>query len=258
MNIAGKNIKSKIKNITIRCFAELNDFLPAEKRQKSFSLSVKEPVTISEVIQMLGIPLSEVDLVTVNSKPVSRSYKLLDKDIMSVYPTFETFDITGIKTTRQPIRVSKFILDAHLGKLSRYLRMLGFDTLYKNDYGDDEIIAIAEEQNRIILTRDKLLLRSPQVSHGYFIRATEKHEQLIEVVKKFDLYSQFKSFTRCMTCNNPLVSISKETIRNRLDENIVNSFDEFYHCSLCDKIFWKGSHFEHMEQLILEIIKRKY
>ena len=80
--------------------------------------------------------------------------------------------------------------------------MLGFDSLYRNDFGDDEIIELALQEKRIILTRDKLLLRSRRVTHGYYVRATEKHAQLREVVQKFDLYSQFKSFTRCMTCNS--------------------------------------------------------
>jgi uncharacterized protein with PIN domain len=247
---------SVLKTITIRCYAELNDFLPFEKKQRSFTLSLKEPVTVGETIEILGIPLSEVDLVTVNSQPVGRSYRPLENDYIAVYPAFETFDISSLKTTqKQPLRITRFILDAHLGKLARYLRMLGFDTLYRNDYNDEEIIEIARAQKRIILTRDKLLLRSPMVDHGYYVRAIEKHDQLIEVVRKFDLYSQIKSFTRCMTCNSVLLSKSKETFRDMIDPDIYNCYDEFFYCTTCDKVFWKGSHFERMEQLILDIIK---
>ena len=247
-----------LKTISFRCYAELNDFLPCERKQRNFALSLKTPVTVSEGIELLGIPLSEVDLVMVNSQPVERSHRLYQNDYVSIYPTFETFDISSLKTTqKQALRITRFILDAHLGKLARYLRMLGFDTLYKNDYGDLEIVEIAKEQKRIILSRDKLLLKSPGVNHGYYVRATEKHNQLIKVVEKFELYSQFKSFTRCMTCNTVLQSKSKEAIGKLIDPDIYSCFDEFFFCPVCNKVFWKGSHFERMEGLVLSIISRK-
>ncbi len=246
---------SELKTITVRCFAELNDFMPAEKKQTPFSLTLKEPVTIGEVAEILGIPLSEVDLVTVNGKPAARSYRPLDNDYIAIYPVFENFDISSLQTAqKQPLRISRFILDAHLGKLARYLRMLGFDTLYRNDYSDREIIETARDEMRIILTRDKLLLQSSRVDHGYYVRSVEKHAQLTEVVKKFDLFSQFRSFTRCMTCNSELLAVHKETIRERIDPGIYRCFDTFYHCPRCDKYFWRGSHFIRMERLIRDII----
>ena len=249
---------SALKTITIRCYAELNDFLPAEKKQTTFALTAKEPVTVGEAIEIIGIPLSEVDLVTVNGKPVGRSYRPLENDHLSVYPTFETFDISGLRTVqKKPLRVTRFILDAHLGKLARYLRMLGFDTLYRNDYSDEEIIEIAREEKRIILTRDKLLLRSPRVDHGYYVRAVEKHAQLREVVKKFDLYLQFRTFTRCMTCNATLLVKPKDAIRDRIPPDIYDCYQEFYYCPSCDKLFWRGSHFERMERFIRDLIENK-
>jgi uncharacterized protein with PIN domain len=250
---------SGLKTITVRCFAELNDFLPPGKKQKPFALTMKEPVTVGEVAVILGIPLSEVDLVTVNGKPAGRSYRPVENDYIAIYPAFETFDIGSLHTLqKQPLRVTRFILDAHLGKLARYLRMLGFDSLYRNDYSDREIIETARDEKRIILTRDKLLLRSPRVDHGYYIRAVEKHAQLVEVVKKFDLYSQFRSFSRCMTCNTALSPTPRETIRlGRIDPAIHNCYEEFYFCPSCDKFFWRGSHFDRMEQYIREILDRQ-
>jgi uncharacterized protein with PIN domain len=246
---------SALKTITVRCFAELNDFLPPGKKQTPFALTLKEPVTVGEVAEILGIPLSEVDLVTANGTPVGRSYRPLEGDFLAIYPVFENFDISALQTAhKEPLRISRFILDAHLGKLARYLRMLGFDSLYRNDYSDLEIIETARDQKRIILTRDKLLLQSPRMDHGYYVRSVEKHAQLTEVVKKFDLFSQFRSFTRCMTCNSELLPASKEMIRDRLDPGIYRCFDTFYHCPSCDKFFWRGSHFNRMERLIRDII----
>lgn len=243
------------KQFTFRLYAELNDFLTDEIKHKAFKLHLKTPVTVREAIESLGIPLSEVDLILINSEPVALNHSLHEQDYVSVYPVFESFDISGVsKIRRRPLRESRFILDAHLGKLAKYLRMLGFDTLYQNDFGDREIIDIARKENRIILTRDKLLLRAKKVDHGYYVRETEKHAQLIEIVKKFDLFSQFQSFTRCMTCNAELVKRNKREIEDKIDADTARIFKEFFYCPSCDKVFWKGSHFERMEKLILSLI----
>lgn len=257
MNTSGIKEESGIrKTIHVRLFAELNDFLPTDTRQKEFSLEVKTPILASELLESIGIPLSEVDLILVNSKPVNFKERLYDEDRVSVYPTFESFDISGLETRKRfPLRITRFILDAHLGKLAKYLRMLGFDTLYRNDFGDEEIIAIALSEKRIILTRDKLLLKSPRVSHGYYVRATDKHEQLREVTDKFDLCSQFKSFTRCMTCNSTLSRVPKKTIQTKVPPAILQSHNDFFLCQECNKVFWKGSHFKRMEQLVLSLLE---
>jgi len=243
------------KTFVFRFYAELNDFLPKCRRQKSFTKSFKTPITVAETIVSLGIPFSEIDLVLVNGESAKLSHSLKENDRISVYPTFESMDISSNTKVRvEALRVTKFILDCHLGKLSKYLRMLGFDTLYSNNFEDDEIIDIASKQQRIILTRDKLLLSSKKVTHGYFVRAIEKHEQLIEVVKKFDLYSQFRSFTRCMTCNACLCKIEKEEVINKIDSETIRVFNEFFYCKDCDKVFWKGSHFKKMEAYIRELV----
>ena len=250
------NNSKLLKGITFRCYAELNDFLPRKQRQKQFIHPLKTPVTLGEAIESLRIPLSEVDLVLVNGRPVSMNQRLYEDDYVSVYPTFETLDISQLKgDQRSALRVTRFILDAHLGKLAKYLRMLGFDTLYRNDYGDEEIIEIAAKEKRIILTRDKLLLQSKQVSHGYYIRSTEKHDQLREVVQKFDLYSQFRSFSRCMTCNTELVQKTSEGIKHLIQQEILNIFDEFFLCPDCENVYWKGSHFTRMESFIRDLTR---
>jgi len=248
----GKSIK---KEFTFRFYAELNDFLPPDRKQRAFSQSFKTPITVRETIESLGIPLSEVDLVLVNETTVNLEQKLKEGDYISVYSVFESMDISETtKVRKTSLRNTSFILDSHLGKLAKYLRMLGFDTLYRNDYEDREIIDIALSEKRIILTRDKSLLKAKTINRGYYVRSTEKHEQLKEVVHKFDLYNQFRSFTRCMTCNAELVRKKKEDIVHKIDPDIARIFDEFYYCPDCDKVFWKGSHFERMEKLILALV----
>ena len=248
---AGKSIK---KEFTFRFYAELNDFLPPRRKQKAFVQSFKTPITVRETIGSLGIPLSEVDMILVNETSVDLEHKLKECDYISVFPVFESMDVSATtKVRKTALRTTLFVLDAHLGKLAKYLRMLGFDTLYRSDIDDSEIISVARKEKRIILTRDKLLLKSKEVRHGYFVRSIEKHEQLREVVKKFDLNSQFKSFTRCMTCNTILLKVDKEEIHNKVDKDIFRIFNEFFYCKHCDKVFWKGSHFMRMEAYIREL-----
>lgn len=248
----GKNIK---KEFTFRFYAELNDFLSPERKQKPFLQAFKTPISVRETLESIGIPLSEVDMILVNEKAVDFEHQLREGDFISVYPVFESLDITPVtKARKTPLRDPCFVLDAHLGKLAKYLRMLGFDTLYRPDIDDDEIISVSKKEKRIILTRDKLLLKSKEVSHGYFVRAIDKHEQLNEVIKKFDLYSKFNSFTRCMTCNAELIPKKKEEIAGKINPETAQFFNEFYYCPHCDKVFWKGSHFERMEKQILSLI----
>jgi uncharacterized protein with PIN domain len=229
--------------------------LPHKRKQKAFVQSFKTPITVRETIESFGIPLSEVDIILVNETSVDLEHKLKECDYISVFPVFESMDVSAItKVRKTALRITLFVLDAHLGKLAKYLRMLGFDTLYRSDIDDNEIISVARKEKRIILTRDKQLLNSKEVSRGYFVRSIEKHEQLKEVVEKFDLNSKFKSFTRCMTCNTILVNVDKEEIYNKVDKDIFRIFNEFFYCKHCDKVFWKGSHFMRMEAYIRELV----
>ncbi|WP_107821668.1 Mut7-C RNAse domain-containing protein [Mangrovibacterium marinum] len=215
---------------------------------------MKTPVVVSEAMMVLGIPRAEIELILVNSHRADEGHKLKEGDFVSVYPTFETIDISPLTGRRdKPEPEMRFIADAHLGKLSKYLRMLGFDTLYRNDFGDDEIIHIALNEERIILTRDRMLLNSTRVRRGYYLRATDKHALLTEVVARFGLKSLFKPFSRCMTCNQPLVLKASAELTALVDAPTLARFDEFYYCANCRKVFWKGSHFKRMEALILQI-----
>ncbi|MGQ1911334.1 Mut7-C RNAse domain-containing protein [Marinifilum sp. RC60d5] len=243
------------KPFTFRFYASLNDFLPEQKKSKSFVQLFKTPICIDDTLVSLGIPFSEVDLILVNGNPVKITDGIKENDRIAVYPKFEQFTISSISRLREfEFDETKFIADCHLGKLSKYLRMLGFDTIYKNRMDDDEIIDKAVNEKRIILTRDKLLLKSSKIVQGYFVRSILKHEQLIEVVKKFNLYHKFKSFTRCMCCNSQLSELSKPAIADKVEPNIAKLYDTFYYCSQCDKVYWKGSHFKKMENYILNLL----
>lgn len=183
-------------SITIRFYEELNDFLHYSRRKKAFSFMLTGKRTIKDIIESLGVPHTEVDLILANQKPVQFDYHPEKDDFISVYPVFEAIDISSINLLRpRPLRETKFVLDVHLGTLARYLRLLGFDTYYRNNLKDEEIIDLSITEQRIILTRDLFILKNGKVTHGYFVRETNPKKQIVEIVRRFDLKDQFKSFT---------------------------------------------------------------
>src|SRR2546421_13022901 len=169
-----------------RFYAELNDFLAPARRMLTFAHSFRGRVSIKDMIEALGVPHTEVDLILVNGVSVDFSYLVRSADRVSVYPVFESLDITPVLRVRpHPLRETRFVLDIHLGKLARYLRLLGFDSLYRNDYDDHTIVALAHEEQRIILTRDTGLLKHSAVTHGHWLRATDARRQIPEVGRAF-------------------------------------------------------------------------
>ena len=236
-----------MKTISIRFYEELNDFLPNNRKKHSFQHHFKNNPTIKDIIESLGVPHCEVDLILVNGQSIDFSYQPINDDNVSVYPQFETFDISPlIRLREKPLRVSRFITDVNLGKLAKYLRLLGFDTLYRNNYRDNEIVEIAEKEKRIILTRDTGLLKRKQVLRGYFVRSTNPKNQIKEVIHRFDLQNNICSFTRCLKCNGLIIEINKIDIAGNLRPNTKKYFSKFFQCSVCKKIYWQGSHYENM------------
>ncbi|MEJ2613360.1 MAG: Mut7-C RNAse domain-containing protein [Ignavibacteriaceae bacterium] len=240
-----------MKTAFFRFYEELNDFLPKEKRKTRFEHNFIDRTSIKDMIESFGVPHTEIDLILVNGNSVKFSYLVKDKDDISVYPVFESLDISNIQHLRaKPLRNKKFILDVHLGTLARYLRMIGFDTMYKNDYNDDEIVDISLNEKRTILTRDKGILKRNAVTHGYWIRNQNPGLQLKEVAERFHLKNQIREFERCLECNARLTKIDKEKIVERLPPKVRQRQNNFWYCKNCDNIYWRGTHFEKMKEII--------
>jgi uncharacterized protein len=237
--------------VSMRFYEELNDFLVSHRRKSSIDYAFKINQTVKDAIEALGVPHVEVDLILVNGVSVSFDYHLQNGDQISVYPVFETFDISAITRLRpQPLRETKFVLDVHLGKLCKYLRMLGFDTFYRNNLDDDEIVRISTAESRIILTRDIGILKTGSVTHGYWIRSKNSREQIHEVIRRFDLQNKIKPFYRCIVCNGIVYKVDKQQVEHVLQTNTKKFFDNFYQCSTCKKVYWEGSHYENMRNFI--------
>jgi uncharacterized protein with PIN domain len=248
-------MKQGMNHAYFRFYEELNDFLPQARRKIRFVYNFAGNPSIKDAIEAIGVPHPEIDLILVNSKPVQFSYKLKDEDEVSVYPVFETLDITTVTHLREkPLRDMKFICDAHLGKLVKLLRLCGFDSLCDAELDDADIIELALQDKRIILTRDKQLLKNKKVSHGYWIRSTESYEQLKEVLLKFDLKRKTTPFTRCMECNGEIHQVSKSDILDKLETNTRRYYRKFMECPDCGRLYWNGSHYNNMKKRLKTIL----
>lgn len=238
-------------NLILRFYEELNDFLSGEKQKIAFSHTITHSASVKDVIESFGVPHTEIDLILVNGKSVDFNYKIQDGDYISVYPVFESVDIRPIISLRpQPLRKILFILDTHLGKLARHLRLLGFDVVYDNYFTDQTIVQRCLNENRIVLTRDIGLLKNKMITHGYWIRNIEPEKQVEEILKRFDLYRQCHPFTRCIECNGLLQEVAKNEIANHLLPMTYKHYQHFVRCNQCYRIYWEGTHYQKLKKLV--------
>lgn len=243
-----------MSNATFRFYEELNDFLPPERRSGEFSSRFAERATVKQAIEALGVPHTEVELILLNGESVGFGHLLGDGDRVAVYPKFETFDLTPLMRLRaQPLRTLRFVADAHLGGLARLLRLGGLDTLFRNDYADAEIAALSVGEGRILLTRDRDLLKRREITHGCFVRALKPVAQFREIVDRLDLYSALRPFARCMVCNGALRAIDKAQVAHRLPASVGQHQQNFTTCDACGRVYWPGSHWRRMRTLLDEL-----
>ncbi len=234
-----------------RFYEELNDFLAPERRRREFDAVCARAATVKHMIEALGVPHTEVELVLVNGESVGFDRLLHDGDRVSVYPKFEALDITPLLRVRaQPLRRTRFVADAHLGGLAHLLRMMGFDTLYDNHFEDAEIETIAAREGRIVLTRDRELLKRRTITHGCFVHALKSALQLREVYDRLDLARSARPFTLCLACNAPLRAVDKAVIEDLLPPRVREHYQRFSTCDQCGRVFWEGSHWQRMRAIV--------
>jgi uncharacterized protein with PIN domain len=239
--------------VELRFYAELKDLLAPGHESGELARTFDVPGSVKDVIESCGVPHTEVDLILVNGESVDFGHRLADGDRISVYPVFEAFDISpALRVRPSPLRDIRFVLDGHLGRLSGYLRLLGFDVLYDNTWSDHELAAVSSAEQRILLTRDVGLLKHGSVTHGYLVRAVDPREQLVEVVRRFHLSGQLAPFTRCMPCNGLLEPVEKAEVVGRLQPGTGDRFDEYWICTDCERLYWRGSHHERLERIVEE------
>lgn len=237
--------------VTFRFYEELNDFLARPLRRREFERACPPGATAKHMIEALGVPHTEVELILVNGASAAFEQVLEPGDRVAVYPTFEAFDIRPLLRVRAaPLRVTRFIADAHLGGLAQLLRLTGFDTLYDNHYPDALIETIAAHDARIVLTRDRELLKRRTITHGCYVRALAPRTQLRELFDRLDLAGSARPFRLCLSCNAPLRRIEPTEVGGRAPPGVLQRHTHFVTCDVCRRVFWEGSHWQQMRALI--------
>ncbi len=234
-----------------RFYAELNDFLPSGKRQSAFTYTFAGTPSVKDTIEAIGVPHTEVDVILVDGVSVGFAHLLKGGERVAVYPVFERFDVSPVTRLRpEPLRVSRFVADVHLGSLARYLRLLGFDTVWERDLEDDVIIRMASDERRIILTRDKGILKNGRVTHGYWLRATDSMQQLEEVIRALHLAGSIDPYTRCMECNGEVDSIKRREAAGSVPLQVFLVYRDFRRCRDCTRVYWRGSHLKRLDRIV--------
>lgn len=231
-------------------YDDLNDFMPAERKDILFLYPFRGPQSVKHLIESLGVPHTEVGRILVNDAPAGFDYLTRDGDDIQVFPVFNTTGENPELSLSFPLGERRFILDNHLGRLAYYLRMMGVDCLYRNDYQDDDLALVASQGERILLTRDRRLLMRNAVLYGYWVRNKTPRLQLVEVMRRYALADDINPFHRCIRCNGILIPAKKEDVVDRLLPLTKKYFKEFRICPDCEQVYWKGSHYERMRKLI--------
>jgi uncharacterized protein with PIN domain len=234
---------------TLRCYAELNDFLPPDRRQREWPVEFVAPAPVRHLIELAGVPHTEVELILLNGVSVGLETGVTDGDRLAAYPMFEAFDVhRELRLRPEPLRQPRFVADAHLGRLARDLRMLGFDTLWFNDIGDAELVRISVDERRILLSSDRQLLMRQALTHGCFVRPGSTWQQLKALVTRLQLCEAIAPFTRCMACNETVVQVAPVDVRDQVPAGVLARHHAFWRCSGCGRIYWRGSHWRAMKR----------
>ncbi|PWY54029.1 twitching motility protein PilT [Legionella qingyii] len=242
-------------SLSLRFYDELNDLIPLEKRKKCFTHTLAQKTSIKDLIESFGVPHTEVEVILVNGKSVDFNYLIQDHDYISVYPIFGTFDVSELIRLRpKPLRTPRFILDVHLGKLVKYLRLLGFDAIYENNLTDEFIIQCSKKERRIILTRDVGILKNKSVTHGHWMHNTNPEKQVEEVLMQFHLINQCNPFTRCLACNGLLKNVKKTEVSGELSALTKKHYQTFMQCESCKKVYWEGPHYIKLKNWVKRIL----
>lgn len=229
--------------VLLRFHSELSFFLSDKHREEAFEASFHITRSAKDLIESYGIPHVEIGMIEVNGSPVGFDYLVQNRDSIVVLPTSG-----GLPGS------IRFIADIHLKTLVRRLRMLGFDTAYDPAFDDRALAECSRNENRVLLTRDRQLLMRSMVTLGMYVRSIQPKQQVYEVIKRFNLYTMIRPFSRCIPCNGEISPIDKKEIEaNCVPRAVFERTEQFYRCRNCGKYYWRGSHVDKMDGIISEI-----
>jgi uncharacterized protein with PIN domain len=241
-------------SVELRVYAELNDFVPSAARYTAQRRPIRPHQTVKDIVEAAGIPHTEVDLMLVNGESVDFGHHPRPGDRLTAYPMFETLDIGPLTRVRPaPLRDPRFIVDVNLGGLARLMRLMGLDARCEWGADDTALAEAAAAERRVILTRDRGLLKRSNVTHGVFVRSDRPFEQIVEVIRRLDLADRLMPFSRCLRCGGVVTAVAKQDIIDSLEPLTRNYYDTFTQCQDCGRIYWEGSHQQRLNDLVAKI-----
>lgn len=240
--------------VLLHFHGELNDLLPHRWRNGAFAYAFNGPQSIKHLIEAIGVPHPEVALILADGRPVGFDHQPAGGSHIAVYPEQSGVVVDDAPLLRPPLpEPVAFLTDNHLGRLTRFLRLLGFDTAYGGAAADDLLAERAHDENRVLLTRDRGLLKRSLVVFGYCLRSTDSREQLSAVLQRYRLSGQVEPWRHCLRCNGLLRPVDKADVLDRLEPKTKLYYDEFQQCTACGQVYWRGSHFGELERLVMEV-----
>ena len=231
---------------------DLDFFLRSRMLRRPVERTLTEKTSIKDVIESCGVPHPEVDLIVVEGEPVDFNFGITRDAEIEVYPPGIRYPLFNEKRL-QLARATRFVCDGHLGRLTRNLRLLGFDVAYDQNADDQQLLRIMQVEDRTLLTRDRRLLMHAIVKSGYCPRSQNPNEQTIEVIRRFDLLASVAPFTRCIRCNGSLQDVAKTDVVEKLEPLTKIYYEQFRRCTGCGQIYWSGSHFAQLQKRLEQI-----
>jgi uncharacterized protein len=232
-----------MSGVTLRFHGALNDFLSPARRDTAFLHSLSTPSSVKDLLESLGPPHPEVSHVLADEAPVALTERVRPGQRLDIHPWAPS-------QAPLPPGEPRFLLDVGLGRLAGFLRMLGFDTDWRNDFADDVLARRSHDERRILLTRDLGVLKRSEVEYGAFPRETHPERQLVEVARRYALVSRMRPFTRCITCNAPLADATPAEVTGHVPERVLATYTRFLRCTGCAHVYWAGSHHARMSAVI--------
>jgi len=213
----------------------------------SIDYRLERRASIKDIVESLGIPHTEVGAVRVGNQTTDFGFIPEPGQQIRVSEIAPPFDVTRPSQLRPvPLPTVRFVVDVNVGRLAALLRLAGFDTAYENGLRDEEIAERAHQEKRIVLSKDRALLKRNKIVFGRLVRAVQPDAQLVETVQFFGLNGPGKLFSRCLRCNRTLQPVAKAAILHQLEPRTKKYFNTFKTCPDCGRIYWRGSHCDAM------------
>jgi uncharacterized protein with PIN domain len=231
------------RSVRVRLAEPLRFFLAVGRRRGEVTVTVDEASSLLHIVESLGVPRTEIGPLRVGGRSAAPDERPRDGDVIDV-----------LEVPRpQRIADPRFVVDVHLGTLARRMRLLGLDVAYRNDASDPELAAQAAAESRILLTRDRGLLRRRAVPVGAYVRGSRPADQLRDVLDRFD--PPVAPWTRCPACNGTLVAVPAAEVRHLLREGTRRSYTEFSRCVDCGRPYWRGAHSQRLREIVAEALE---